>query len=241
MAAVIALSIPVLFIFFYQMSQGTIVSGCTISYQKALVYIVKIFADLWLETSTYLIMKISWVLISGSLIVLTFWVVYREKDNNKIMEIIIIIAQMIAAVLFFALVVKILGDVDYIELRHIYFIWPLIQLLFVLIITINKNKKYFLFMIPILIHVSILACINVMPLMEHGEWHEIVKFINTYEKETDVIFIYPPKNIIPFNYHYTGKRKAITIPTKLNTEKYIIHERILDNTNYKEIISRNMA
>jgi hypothetical protein len=239
MAAVIVLSMPVLFIFFYQMLQGTIVSGCTISYQKAFTYIVKIFADLWLETSVYFAMKISWVIIFVSLIILTFWVLYKENDKTKIIEIIGIIALLIAAVLFFTSAVKFLGDVDYIEFRHIYFIWPLIQFLFVFIITINKNKKYFLFIIPILIHSLILACIFIQPLMSHGEWYELLNFVNVYKEKTDVIFIYPPKNVIPFKYYYTGKRKVVTIPTELNTEKYIIEERILDN-NYQERILKNM-
>ena len=134
------------------------------------------------------------------------------KDYSTIPIIIVLI-------LFFLLLLIKFGPAT-LEIRHTAALFlPLIYVV-IFLVFLTQNKKFLLFWFLLFIFLYSTALVNKfsMPLAKEGDGIRISRYLESHEKQNELIFV--PYDIIgmPLKVHYAGKNSIISLYDSLSTE-----------------------
>jgi hypothetical protein len=120
---------------------------------------------------------------------------------------------------FYTLIIIKIGQ-GALEIRHTAVIFLPLVYTTVSFIYLTTNKKYLIFWLLLFSFFYITASINkFLPMAKEGDSIRISRYIESHEKENELIFV--PYNILsmPLDVHYQGKNSIINLPDFLSTEE----------------------
>ena len=130
-------------------------------------------------------------------------------------------------ILMFFIIVVIIGGRDMLALRHTAVLFIPLIFTFISFIYLSTKKKFLIFWFSLICVLYVAGLVNAFaPMSKEGDSIRIAKYLETYGKENELIFV--PYNIIgwPLEVHYKGQ--SLIIP---------LYDNLLDQGNQKKILN----